>query len=252
MIGIFDSGVGGLSICRGVRNILPEENIIYLADEGNFPYGEKSKKELFKIVKNNVEFLVEKGADLIVIACNTATCHTIEDLRKTFDIPFVGVVPVVKTAASVTSNGKVGLLATKETIRSEYQKDLIKKFCSKVETYSVDGSKLIGLIEKGTDGISDDILKEVLGPLLKKEVDTIALGCTHYHFLPKRFQKIFPNITFLGSEGAVSRHVKTVVDAEDIHDKKKEEDLYYTSGDTEKLKKFLENILHIKGKVHAV
>lgn len=245
MIGIFDSGVGGLSIYKGIKQLLPDESVIYLADQGNFPYGSKSKEDLLEIVSKNTDFLVNKGADIIVVACNTATAYTIDSLRTKFKVPFIGVVPVVKTASSVTTNGKVGILATKGTIESKYQKNLIEEFCSMIDIFSADGSNLIGCVENNYNGISDDTLKSTVDPLVKKSVDTIALGCTHYHFLLPRFQKLLPEITFLGSEGAVARQVKRVMEKEKLLKKEKEQDKFYTTGKKECLDKFLNEILDI-------
>lgn len=248
MIGIFDSGLGGLSIYRGIKSLLSEESVIYLADQGNFPYGGKSRKELEKISLKNSNVLIEKEADMVVVACNTATIYAIDYLRKEIDIPFVGVVPVVKTCASVSRNGRIGILATKGTIKSKYQKDLIKKFCPLVETFSADGSVLIALVEKNFDNIKDQTLLEVLKPLLEKGVDTIALGCTHYHFLLDRFQGLVPEVTFLGSEGAVARQVKRVLEAEGLLGKNGKGDRFITSGGKENLQKFLKEVLKIDPK----
>ncbi|PIZ00345.1 glutamate racemase [bacterium (Candidatus Howlettbacteria) CG_4_10_14_0_8_um_filter_40_9] len=246
MIGIFDSGIGGLSIYRGVKRLLPDENVIYLADQANFPYGSKNKEELKKIVFKNAEFLIEKGADIIIVACNTATAYTIASLRKKYKNLFVGVVPVVKTAASVTTNGKVGILATNGTIKSKYQEELIDKYCPAVDTFSADGSILIDSIEDDIFSISNETLKNTISPLRDEFVDTIALGCTHYHFLLPRFKKLIPEITFLGSEGAVARQVKRVLENEKLLKKEKGKDEFYTTGKKEHLNNFLKKVLNIK------
>lgn len=248
MIGIFDSGVGGLSIYRGIKQILPEERLIYLADQANFPYGVKKHQELLDIVSKNTEFLIDKGADIIIIACNTATAYTIASLRKKYKKLFVGVVPVVKTAASVTTNGKVGILATNGTIKSKYQEELIEKYCPAVETFSADGSILIDSIENDICGITDETLRNTINPLKEKSVDTVALGCTHYHFLLPRLQKLVPEITFLGSEGAVARQTKKVLENEKLLKKEKGQDRFYTTGKKEHLNQFLKKVLNINTK----
>src|SRR3989344_8078031 len=142
-VGIFDSGVGGLTIFSEITKLLPRESIIYLADQNNIPYSGKSKKELEKITSNVVRFLLENDAKIVVVACNTATVYTLDYLRSEFDIPIIGIVPIIKTAAEKTKIGRIGILSTVATAESDYQKELIKKFTNGLKVFNVGTDKIV-------------------------------------------------------------------------------------------------------------
>ena len=147
-LGIFDSGIGGLAIWRRITVSLPRESAIYLADQDYFPYGEKSKREIQKRAEKICLFLIGKGAKMIVVACNTATVFAINYLREKFSIPFVGVEPAVKPAIKLTKTGIIGVLATRGTVKSSRQRELINKFGQEKKVINIDCSELTPLIEK--------------------------------------------------------------------------------------------------------
>lgn len=251
MIGIFDSGVGGLSIVEGINRILPKEDIVFLADRKNFPYGAKKKNELKLICKNNTELLISKNAKLIIVACNTATVSVISYLRSQFSIPIVGIVPVVKTASSVTKNNKIGILATKSTIKGKLYKDLILQFCKDKQVYSWECPNLVYLIENNFFDISDDYLLDSIKPLLEKKVDTITLGCTHYHFLKDRFKKVAGSkINVLSSEDAVARQVKNVlINNKQLSEQKSIPKYYFfTNKNVSYFTRFIEKVMTFENK----
>ena len=186
-IGIFDSGVGGLSILREVKKYLPGESFIYLADQANNPYGGRSEKEIRKLSSKVISFLLKEDVKLIIIACNTATVSSISYLRKKFDIPLIGVVPVVKTLSKYTKTGRVAVFSTPATSKSKYLTDLIKKFGGDAKVYRIGSSGLEHLIEQGEISGSqiDKTIKKALEPVISENIDCIALGCTHYPFAVK-------------------------------------------------------------------
>ena len=191
-IGIFDSGVGGLSILLEVKKLLPQENFIFVADQGNVPYGGKTKEQLQTYADKIMVFLIQKNVKAVIVACNTSTVYTIDFLREKYKIPIIGTVPVVKTMAKITKTNKTAVFSTPATAKSPYLKNLIKKFAPDITVYRVGGTGLEELVETGNleSKKIDRILHESLEPLLKKKVDAIALGCTHYPFLRAKIQKI--------------------------------------------------------------
>jgi glutamate racemase len=245
-IGIFDSGVGGLSILQEVQKLLPLENFIFVADQANFPYGKKSQKEIQDIVNRIMQFLMKNNVKLVIVACNTATIHTIEYLRKKYQLPIIGVVPVVKTISNLSATRKIAVFSTPATARSAYLRDLIEKFAPDVVVYKVGGTGLEELIETGDleDKKIDNILRESLEPLLEKRVDAIALGCTHYPFLRGKIEKIVgKNVQVVDSGGAVARRTKWILENNKILSNKRMEDFYYTTGNKVKFKKALQSLL---------
>ncbi|MBP6913098.1 MAG: glutamate racemase [Candidatus Levybacteria bacterium] len=235
-IGIFDSGVGGLTVLSEIEKLLPEENFIYLADQAFAPYGKRTISELQERTKRVSKFLIEKNVKLIVVACNTASTSSIKYLRKNFPVPFIGVVPVIKTLASVSETKKTAVLATPITTKSIYLDLLISEFGQDITVYKVGDTGLEGIIEKGdlSDPKISIILKKHIDPLKKLGVDTIALGCTHYPFLRDALQKTAgENVKILDSGGAVARQVKRVLTEEKLLSPAKHgEDWYYTTGAT--------------------
>lgn len=202
MIGILDSGIGGLSIYYEVKKRLPEAGVVYLADNKNFPYGDKSEVELLAIVRSAVRTLIEKGATIIILACNSATVSTIQSVRTEFTIPIVGIEPAIKTAKSVTKNGKIGVLATKRTVANHEASEGIIK---------VHNAELVDMIEHDVESISDEVLKAAMLPFTSLDVDTVVLGCTHFSFIKDRLSQLFPAITFLEPTEAVVNRLESVI-----------------------------------------
>ncbi len=214
-IGILDSGVGGLSIWRKIVKELPNESTIYLADSLNCPYGERTPEEIYVLAKRLVKFLIAKKVKLIVLACNTVTVFCIDKLRVDFpDIQIVGTVPAVKTAVEQTKNHRIGILSTESTAKSNYQKNLINKFAKDCFVINKGDSELVPYIEKGDikSGSVKKILRNALGEFIAKDVDTIALGCSHFPFLREEIGKIVGSkVKILDSGNAIARQARRVL-----------------------------------------
>ncbi|MDO8616769.1 MAG: glutamate racemase [Dehalococcoidia bacterium] len=192
-IGMFDSGVGGLSIWRALRKLLPQESMVFLADSGHVPYGEKSTAELRDLTTRIARFLLSQDSKMIVVACNTATVHAIGHLRETFPaVPFVGVVPVVKTLARWTRTGTIAVLSTPATSQSEYLAGLISEFAPDKEVINVGCDGLENMVEAGhvRTRQTTALLERHLAPVRDSRADVVGLGCTHYPFLRHRIKHL--------------------------------------------------------------
>ncbi|MEK7559521.1 MAG: glutamate racemase [Patescibacteria group bacterium] len=248
-IGVIDSGVGGLSILREIIKKLPNESFIYLADSANCPYGSKSSDEIYKLSKRLVQFLLKKKAKLVVIACNTITVACLDKLREDFpQIPIIGTVPVVKTASKNTKNGHIGILSTKQTAKSKYQKALIKKFAKDLKVLNIGTDKLTPIIENAEADKTriDKILRKELKPFQKFNIDVLALGCSHFPFLKKEMQKILgKKVSILDSSGAIARQTKRILLMENsclpagrsLSEYNKPVKSFYTTGELKKFEK---------------
>lgn len=226
MIGIFDSGVGGLSVFREIKKILPEEDYIYYSDNANCPYGEKSTEFITKRTKEITKELLSEGADIIVVACNTATAAAIKDLRNSFpETRFIGMEPAIKPAAKITRSGIIGVLATSSTLCSEKYICQKEKYAAEVNIAEHSGDGFVELVENGktTGKEAEDTVLKSLKPLLDKGADTIVLGCTHYPFLAETIKKVakrlYPSriVEIIDPAPAVARHLLEVMKEEGLH-----------------------------------
>jgi glutamate racemase len=191
-IGVFDSGLGGISVLREIQRLLPAENLIYVADSAYAPYGSKSPAAIRERSKRVADFLLEQGVKVLVVACNTATVHAVDYLREALLIPVVGIEPAVKPAARLTQTGVVGVLATQQTVNSPRLQRLIHDHASQVKVIAQACPGLVEHVEAG-DFSSDDVrqlLKHYTLPLLEAGVDTLVLGCTHYPFLTDAIHEV--------------------------------------------------------------
>ncbi len=235
-IGVFDSGVGGLSVLHHIRHALPEENLIYCADSAHAPYGDKSPDFIAERSHALTRFLINQGAEAIVIACNTATAAAISSLRNQFTLPIVGMEPAVKPAVSATRSGVIGLLATVGTLESARFAALLEKYAgsTKIVTQSCPG--LVEQVEQGNLH-GDSTLKLVeryTAPLLAHGADTLILGCTHYPFLAPIIGEIVgPDIVLIDTGEAVARHLEMRLRSEfpDHQASPKITTKYFTTGD---------------------
>lgn len=211
-IGIFDSGIGGLTTLKEIRNILPNENFIYYADSKHNPYGEKSDKELFSIVTNIVEYLIKKDVKMIVIACNTATTRCIKMLRRKYkDMLFVGVEPAIKVACDNNYKNTI-LLATPATIKSNRTHELITNFKHKNQNIiSISCYGLANAIETNNESRINTILHSLLDQYKDKNIDSIVLGCTHYPYIKNNISSIIQNATIIDGNIGVSKQVKRLL-----------------------------------------
>ena len=218
-IGIFDSGLGGLSICKEIIDVLPNESIIYLADSINAPYGDKTKEQIINLSIKNTEFLLEMGAKVIVVACNTATTNAISILRDRFNVPFIGIEPATKPAALQTKSGVIGVLATKGTLKSELFLSTSDQFREELKIIETEGENLVRLIENGQLEDTKPLLEKYLTPMIDAGADNIVLGCTHYPFLIPIINEIIPSgITITDSGEAVAKQTKNILEENSLTD----------------------------------
>lgn len=219
VIGIMDSGVGGLSVFKEILKVLPDEKYIYFSDNAWCPYGEKSEEFITERVRSIIGIMIEKGAETVVIACNTATAAAVETLREECLIPIIGIEPAIKPAAKLTRSGIIGVLATAGTLKgskyhlskSSYGKDVRilervgEGFVELVESHDLDSPH------------AEEVVRRSLQPLLDQGADTIVLGCTHYPFLLSMMQKIAgPDVEFIDPSAAVARHLAEVLKEKEI------------------------------------
>lgn len=218
-IGIFDSGIGGLSIWKEIIDFIPNENTIYLADSKNAPYGQKTQKKIIDLSIKNTELLLEKNCKIIVVACNTATTNAIDYLRLNYDIPFIGIEPAIKPAALQTKTNAIGILATKGTLTSALFNKTSAKFTSNITVIEQIGEGLVPLIEAGK--IESDemmqLLTKYLNPMLEQNIDYLVLGCSHYpHLIPQIRKIVGDKVTIIDSGEAVARQTKRVLQTNNL------------------------------------
>jgi glutamate racemase len=213
MIGLFDSGVGGLAVLREVRTLMPEADLVYIADQAHAPYGERPLEEVRARAEKLTIALTDLGADTIVIACNTASAVALHHLRSLHpDITIVGMEPAVKPAAAGTASGVVGIMATPATFQTDVLASLVERFAEGVEVLPRACPGLAGAIEDGTAGLATVIPH--VEPLTHAGADTIVIGCTHYSFIAEFIAATAgPNITIIDPAPAVARQVERVASA---------------------------------------
>jgi glutamate racemase len=214
-IGIFDSGVGGLSIFRAIREELPLERIIYIADQANVPYGKRTLENVRQLSEKITEFLIAEGSKIIVVACNTASAASLHYLRDVYpDVPFVGMEPAVKPAAEITRSGYVGVLATPATFQGNLYASVIERFANGVNVLQ---DTCPGLVEQIEAGYLDTyetrfILENTLKPMLEYGIDTVVLGCTHYPFVIPLIKEIVgTEVRVIDPAPAIARQTRRVL-----------------------------------------
>lgn len=210
-IGVFDSGVGGLSVLQHIRQIFPHERLIYVADSGHVPYGDKTPAYIEKRSHTLTRFLVGQGADAIVIACNTATAAAVASLRDTFSIPIIGMEPAVKPAVAASKSSVVGVLATVGTLESARFAALLERYGDEVEIITQGCPGLVEQVEKGEldSAHTRALLERYTAPLLARGADTLILGCTHYPFLAAQIRDVTgANIMLIDTGEAVARQLQ--------------------------------------------
>ncbi len=216
-IGVFDSGVGGLSVLHHIRKMLPHERLIYIADSAHVPYGDKSPAYIEQRSHTLTRFLIEQGADAIVIACNTATAAAADSLRARFSLPIIGMEPAVKPAVAATRSGVVGVLATIGTLESARFAALLEKYAGDVEIVTQGCPGLVEQVELGEldSAKTRDLIRRYTAPLLARGADTFILGCTHYPFLASLIREASgANISLIDTGAAVARQLQRRLQAE--------------------------------------
>ncbi len=235
-VGAFDSGVGGLSIWRAIRKLLPQQSMDFLADSGHVPYGEKTTAQLEDLTSRITRFLLDRDAKMIVVACNTATVHAIGYLRETFpEVPFVGVVPVVKTLSRRTKTGTIAVLSTPATSKSPYLAGLIQEFAPDMHVVNVGCDGLENAIESGQvrTRTTTALLERHLAPVRDSDADVVGLGCTHYPFLRSRIKSMLgPGVTLYDPSRPVARRVRQLLEQRDALASNQQPSFrFYTTGD---------------------
>jgi glutamate racemase len=219
-IGVFDSGIGGLTVLQKLIEILPAENTIYLGDTARAPYGTKSVETVVRYSFENTEFLKEKGVKLVVVACNTSTALALEALRATVDVPLVGVIePGVRKALQITKNRKVGVVGTEATIQSGAYTKALKTHARDIEVYSRACPLFVPLVEEGwiDNGVVSMTVEAYLGSLKQSGIDTLILGCTHYPLLKKAIRNYMGSVVQLvDSAEEIAREVATALEKQSL------------------------------------
>jgi glutamate racemase len=254
-IGIFDSGVGGLSVLRAIRAQMPCHPVVYLADQGHVPYGARTRDEVRAFAVGITRFLLNQGAQIIVVACNAASAAALYHLRATFpEIPFVGMEPAVKPAASTTHSGVIGVLATPVTFQGELYASVVERYAKDVTILK---DTCPGLVKQIEDGQLDapetrTILQRALDPMITAGIDTVVLGCTHYPFIIPLVQQIVgPAVQVIDPAPAVARQTGRLLQSRGLlmSCKDKVPVRFYTTGDPYHLSEMLPRLL---GEVHDV
>lgn len=245
-IGVFDSGIGGLTVLKEIIKILPNEEFIYYADTDNVPYGIKPKEEVKEYINQAVKFLIDKDVKAIVIACNTATSIAINDLRKKYSLPIIGIEPAAKPAIENRGQKKVLIMATPTTIREEKLHNLLKKFSAEEFVDLIAMPKLVEYAESGEFNSKEieDYLKKQLQEFNLNDYSEIVLGCTHFPFFKEEIKKVVPQSISIrdGSKGVANR-LKDILQKNNLLGNNNLKIEYYYSGrkaeDFEKLEKIL-------------
>ena len=251
-IGVFDSGVGGLTVMKEIMYQIPNEKIIYFGDTARVPYGNKSKDTVLRFSRQIVRFLKTQEVKAIVIACNTASAYALPDIEKEIDIPIIGVVrPGAKVAAQVTQNGKVGVIATEGTINSHIYADYIKKINAQATVIGKACPLFVPLAEEGLweDPVTDEIARRYLAELIDIGIDTLILGCTHYPLIRNTIGRIMGDrVTLVNPAYETARELKELLQEKDLlndetHRRGEEPYRFFVSDGAEKFKIFANSII---------
>ncbi len=256
-VGVFDSGVGGLSVLAEIRRRLPDEDLLYVADSAHVPYGIKSREFIRERAFVLTRFLAERGAKAVVIACNTATAAAVAELRAHFDLPIVAMEPAVKPASLATRSGVVGVLATEGTLASTRFAALVDRFANGVEIITQPCPGLVEQVERGDlDGAETRRLLETYAvPLMERRADTLILGCTHYPFLKEALVRLAgPEVRLIDTGEAVARQLeRRLLDAGLARrDNASPTTDIWTSGEPERLKIIIRQLWSDPARIQAL
>jgi glutamate racemase len=259
LIGVFDSGIGGLTVVRSLRQYLPEYDILYFGDTARTPYGTKSPQTVIQYAIEDAEILLQRGARILVVGCNTASSVATDALRERFDVPIFEVIsPAVREAVSQQKGRRVGIIGTRATVNSGVYQDKIKALRPDMEVYAAPCPLLVPLVEEGwlNKGETRRIVKKYLHPLKVKQIDILILGCTHYPLLKEIIQaKIGKRVKIIDSSEALSCSVKGfLVDNPNIAGTLKKEGghRFCVSDVTEHMQKLAGKILKSVGKLEVI
>lgn len=251
-IGVFDSGVGGLTVMKEIMHQIPNEKIVYFGDTARVPYGDKSKETITKFSRQIVRFLQTHDVKAIVVACNTASAYALDELEKEADIPMIGVIkPGAKVASEVTVNGRIGVIGTEGTISSSIYPRYIKEINKDVTVIGKACPLFVPLVEEGLwrDPVTDEIAKRYLTELIDIDIDTLVLGCTHYPLIRETVGKIMGDgVNLVNPAYETARELKELLIREDMlrtQEPKLGDNQYqfYVSDSAEKFKRFANSII---------
>lgn len=251
-IGVFDSGVGGLTVAREIMRQIPNERIVYFGDTARVPYGSKSRETITRFSKQIVRFLRTFQVKTIVVACNTASAYALDELETETDIPIIGVVkPGAKTAAGVTKNGRIGVIATDATINSQIYTQYIKELNRDVTIYGKACPLFVPLVEEGLwqDPVTDEIARRYLTELIDIDIDTLILGCTHYPLIRSTLGKIMGDaVTLVNPAYETARELKEMLEQRGLLNQEPpalgaNPYQFYVSDSAEKFKRFANSII---------
>lgn len=257
-VGVFDSGVGGLSVLRAMRQLMPEEPVIYFGDQAHVPYGPRPLEQVRGFSETITRFLLDQGSQLIVVACNTASAAALHYLRSTFpQVSFVGMEPALKPAAEYTRSGSVGVLATPATFQGALYASVLERFANGVRVLQHTCPGLVGQIENGNlEGEEPRaILEDALRPMLDQGIDTVVLGCTHYPFvIPLIEQIVGESVRVIDPAPAVAKQAKHLLEAQGMKTltSGRAEVRLFTSGDVTQFTALQQKLLGESGTVSQV
>lgn len=251
-IGVFDSGVGGLTVAREIMRQIPNERIIYFGDTARVPYGSKSKETIIRFSRQIIRFLQSKGVKAIVIACNTASALALDTVQPEFDIPIIGVLrPGAKEAARVTKNGKIGVIATESTIESQVYTEVIHFHKPNAQVLGKPCPLFVPLVEEGwlKDPVTVEVANRYLEPLLESGIDTLIMGCTHYPLLRSTLRQIMgEKVNLVNPAYETARELKALLERDGLNNDGKQSyegamHEFYVSDAANKFKNFANSIL---------
>ncbi len=237
-IGIFDSGVGGLTVLRAIEKIIPSEDVVYFGDTARVPYGNKSRQTIVRFSTENTIFLLKKKVKIIIVACNTSSSFALDYLQSVFNIPILGVIEAgARRAVDISAGGKVGVIGTKATIGSKAYETILKRISKDIAVYAQSCPLFVPLVEEGIlkGAIVEQTLRMYLGDFRKKKIDTIILGCTHYPLLKKAISSYLNNVNIVDSAQEVARHTKKMLICNGLMAKRKRKGSvkFYVSDETD-------------------
>jgi len=254
-IGVFDSGVGGLSVMNEIAEELPHEDVVYFADTVHCPYGRRTHQEIQRLTRGIVTFLLSQGAKVIVVACNTASAAALYHLRESFSLPIVGMEPAVKPAVERTDSKVVGVIATEATFQGALFASLVERFATDIEVLTQTCPGLVERVEAGLIGDTGtkEMLREYLQPMLGAAIDSLVLGCTHYPFLEPLMREIMGDgVKIIDPSPAVARQTRRVLKREGLlRARGQGRYTFYTSGDPQVFARMVEGLTPLKGPVQA-
>ncbi|WP_284139758.1 glutamate racemase [Virgibacillus sp. LDC-1] len=251
-IGVIDSGVGGLTVAHELMRQLPKERLIYLGDTLRCPYGPRSKKEIVQFTWEMVDFLLEKEIKMLVIACNTATAYTLEELQKQLNIPVIGVIqPGARAAIKVTKNNRIGIIGTEGTIRSRAYAQALTRINEHIMVTPLACPLFVPMVEQGilAGQQAYDIVEKSLIPLRSSEIDTLILGCTHYPLIKDIIQEVLGSeVSLISSSEETARETSIILEWNHLLNDSEEapKHQFYTTGELDIFTKITEEIFHSK------